>query len=141
MACLITGASGCATEPKIRSEAKVTLVANAAEGTRGPAVDGRWQEFRGYLQEVIDRVNGEWEKILMANTSFPPFGTRADVTFTLNRRGEVTRINFVDGDCGDLGQRAGASAITRSAPYGVWTDDMVKVLGEEQQMTFTFYYR
>jgi hypothetical protein len=33
------------------------------------------------------------------------------------------------------------SAITKPAPYGPWTDDMKAVLGEQQEMTFTFYYQ
>jgi len=33
------------------------------------------------------------------------------------------------------------TAITDRAPYGTWTDDMKAVLGEQQEMTFTFYYQ
>jgi hypothetical protein len=38
-------------------------------------------------------------------------------------------------------ERACMSAITDRAPYGEWTDDMKAVLGEQQEMTFTFYYQ
>jgi len=37
--------------------------------------------------------------------------------------------------------RACVSAITTRAPYGDWTDDMIAVLGSEQEMTFSFYYQ
>jgi len=32
------------------------------------------------------------------------------------------------------------SAITDTAPYGDWTDDMIAILGNEQSLTFVFYY-
>ena len=33
------------------------------------------------------------------------------------------------------------SAITTPAPYGAWSEDMVSVLGNEQEMTFLFFYQ
>ena len=33
------------------------------------------------------------------------------------------------------------AAIEQGQPYGPWPEDMVKTLGDEEQMTFTFYYR
>ena len=37
--------------------------------------------------------------------------------------------------------RKGHLAITDRAPYGPWTDDMIAMLGKQQEMTFTFYYQ
>ena len=33
------------------------------------------------------------------------------------------------------------SAITDARPTDQWTDDMIAVLGTQQEMTFTFYYQ
>jgi len=33
------------------------------------------------------------------------------------------------------------SAITERAPYGEWSEDMIALLGKEQELTFTFHYQ
>jgi hypothetical protein len=47
----------------------------------------------------------------------------------------------VEGTAGNQAEKACAAAITARAPYGPWTDDMIAVLGEEQELTFVFYYQ
>lgn len=73
--------------------------------------------------------------------TFPETGTGVTVTFVLSRKGEITRVISVAGDAGDIAERICVSAITTPAPYDEWTEDMVKVLGTEQEMTFRFYYQ
>lgn len=104
-------------------------------------VDARWSNYARYLKQMTDAIQMEWEQLLTRNRSYPDPGTSVTVKFTLNREGEIARIALVTGDAGDEAMRACVSAITNRAPYGKWTDDMVKVLGEGQQMTFRFYYR
>jgi hypothetical protein len=108
----------------------------------GPtAVDARWSNYGQYLQQLIETVQIQWERILTQSNVYPPSGTKVSVKFVLNKKGEISRILNVDGDAGDQGKRACASAITARAPYGPWTDDMVAMLGDEQEMTFTFFYQ
>ena len=59
----------------------------------------------------------------------------------MDSKGLIARIVNVDSTAKDAAERACMSAITDRAPYGEWTDDMKAVLGEEQEMTFTFYYQ
>jgi len=47
----------------------------------------------------------------------------------------------VEGTAGNQAEKACTSAITSRAPYGPWTEDMISVLGESQEMTFMFYYQ
>ena len=47
----------------------------------------------------------------------------------------------VDGTAGNQAEKACTSAITARAPYGPWTDDMIAVLGQSQELTFTFFYQ
>jgi hypothetical protein len=62
------------------------------------------------------------------------------ISFRLNSKGEIAEILKVDGDAGEYGTRASLSAIQERAPYRAWTKEMVAVLGEDQVITFTFYY-
>jgi hypothetical protein len=64
------------------------------------------------------------------------------VKFRLDRTGSIAEIISVGpSTVADQASRACVSAITSRAPYGNWTDDMVQVLGESQELTFSFYYQ
>lgn len=103
--------------------------------------DARWSNYGQYLQQLIESVQIQWERILTQSRVYPGSGTKVVVKFVLNQKGEVSRILGVTGTTGDLGQQSCVSAITMRSPYGEWTDDMKSVLGESQELTFTFYYQ
>jgi len=60
----------------------------------------------------------------------------------MNSKGEISKIVRVDptGAPSDAAIRACEAGITARSPYGQWTEDMIAVLGEQQEMTFVFYY-
>jgi hypothetical protein len=103
--------------------------------------DARWSNYGEYLQRLIDDVQAEWDKLLDNSDARPPSSTHVLVTFRLNSDGNVSMIVKVDGNAGDLGQKYCVSAITDRGSYGKWTDDMVAMMGSEQELTFTFYYQ
>jgi hypothetical protein len=105
------------------------------------AWDAKWSNYGQYLQKLIDTVQIQWERVLTESRIYPTSGTNVKVVFNLNSKGEVSRIVSVEGTAGNQAEKACASAITARAPYGPWTDDMVAVLGEEQELTFVFYYQ
>jgi hypothetical protein len=102
--------------------------------------DARWSNYGEYLQRLIDTVQAEWDNILSNSNAYPSSGTQVLVTFILKSDGSVKFVN-VDGNASDLGKKYCTAAITDRAPYGKWTDDMVAIMGPEQQLTFTFYYQ
>lgn len=105
------------------------------------AWDARWSDYGQYLQKLIDTVQIQWERILIESRVYPVSGTSVKVVFVLDSQGAIARIVSVEGTAGNQAEKACASAITSRSPYGPWTDDMISVLGEEQQLTFTFYYQ
>jgi len=108
----------------------------------GPtAVDARWSNYGAYLQRMIDTVQTQWERILIESRVSPASGSTVTVKFVMDSDGKIVRIVNVDSTASDSASRACMSAITDRAPYGVWTDDMKAMLGEKQEMTFTFYYQ
>lgn len=130
--------------PRLERRARPAIFTENKIGTAniGPtAVDARWSNYGQYLQQLIETVQIQWDRILIQSRVYPSSGTKVVVKFILNQKGEVARIIGVDGTAGEQGQRACVSAITARSPYGDWTSDMVAVLGEEQEMTFTFYYQ
>lgn len=108
----------------------------------GPvAFDARWSNYGAYLQRMIEAVQIQWERILMGSKVYPPSGTMVTVKFIINSEGNVSQIVRVENKSNEQGERACISAITDRAPYGPWTDDMKAVLGEQQELTFAFYYQ
>ena len=105
------------------------------------AFDAKWSNYGQYLQKMIETVQIQWERILIESRVSPPSGTSVKVVFRMNTEGRISEIVSVDGTAGNQAEKACTSAITARAPYGPWTDDMIAVLGDSQELTFTFFYQ
>ncbi|KXU35985.1 hypothetical protein AXK11_04705 [Cephaloticoccus primus] len=127
---------------KVRARPAIFTENLAGTANIGPTgIDARWSNYGQYLQQLIETVQIQWDRILLQSRVYPGSNTQVSVKFAINDRGEIARIVSVEGSAGELGKQSCVSAITSRAPYGEWTDDMKRILGEEQEMTFTFYYR
>ena len=108
----------------------------------GPtAVDAKWSNYGVYLQRMIETVQIQWDRILLSSTLYPPQGTTVTVSFKIDSNGKITSIVAAKSTSNDQGKEACISAIMARSPYGKWSEDMVAVLGESQDITFTFYYQ
>ena len=105
------------------------------------AVDAKWSNYGAYLQRMIDTVQIQWERILSESKIYPAPGSTVTVKFVMDDEGKIARIVNVDTTASESASHACVSGITDRAPYGPWTDDMKAVLGDHQEMTFTFYYQ
>jgi hypothetical protein len=132
-------------QPKPRprlTQARQNILQNRLSGTSNIGVlgiDARWSEYGEYMQELIEIVQASWYSILENSKISPKSGTHVIVTFRLNSSGEVT-IQSVEETAGKPGAYACQSAITDRQPYRKWTEQMIAVLGNEQSITFSFYY-
>jgi hypothetical protein len=108
----------------------------------GPtAVDPRWSSYGAYLQRIIDKVQDQWERIIIDQRAAPAPGRQVAVKFIMDAEGRIAKIVNVESTANEAEVRACVSAITDRAPYGPWTNEMRAALGEQQEMTFTFYYQ
>jgi len=105
------------------------------------AYDAKWSAYGEYLQRLIDAVQGQWERLIRRSSFYPTSGSTVRVVFKLDATGVISEVVRVDGTGAELARRLCVSAITERAPYGDWTDDMIAVLGREQEITFTFFYQ
>jgi hypothetical protein len=104
------------------------------------AYDAKWSNYGQYLQKMIESVQIQWERILIESRVSPPSGTSVKVVFRMDVEGKISQIVEVVGTAGNQAEKACTSAITSRAPYGPWTEDMIAVLGQSQELTFTFFY-
>ena len=152
---LIEGATGLqpAIDPKRprprpqvvrQQQVRPAILAENKFGTKNIgniAVDARWSSYGEYLRRMIDVVQTQWEGILMQTRLFPPPGSSVTVKFILNSEGLIAQIVDVEHNSTQSAVDACINGITARVPYDHWTDDMKAVLGEQQEMTFTFYYQ
>jgi hypothetical protein len=100
----------------------------------------KWSSYGAYLHKMMEAIQVQWERILIDSRTDPPSGTTVTVKFTLGSKGQITEILNVESNSSEQGKQSCVSAITLTAPYGDWTDDMIAILGNSQELTFQFYY-
>lgn len=123
--------------------ARPSPLANREFGTENigaVAYNAKWSAYGEYLQKFIESVDIQWKRIIEQSNVYPVAGTKVVVKFRMDAKGDIAEILNVEGSGGRPAQDACVSAIVARAPYGEWPEDMVGVLGESQEMTFTFHY-
>ena len=94
------------------------------------------------MQTVIVLVDKKWQWIIDNTKNQIPAGTVVKVKFKIEAKaGEVSEILDVDSIGSKNAQDMCVSAIVSNSPYGVWTPEMIAVLGQSQEITFAFYYQ
>jgi len=129
--------------PRIARNVRPAVLADNKIGTPNVGItgqDAKWSNYGQYLQRLIDIVQIQWEDLNERSKISPPSGTKISVKFRLDSEGKITEIIYADSNGGEQAKRICISAITDRAPYGKWTDDMTAMLGDSQELTFTFYY-
>lgn len=125
-------------------KARSSPVANRELGTENIGVvayDAKWSAYGEYLQKFFETVEVQWKRILDQTNVWPTAGTKVTVRFRMDSKGDVPRIIDVKSNGNRSFESACVSAIVARAPYGPWTEDMLRVLGDSQEFTFSFEIR
>ncbi len=106
--------------------------------------DGNWGAYRPYLENLIGNVRTEWAQAVARRAdSLHAAGNTVEVNFILNSRGEIARVLSVHPSPGTDPAviKVCVDSLRAGSPFGVWTDDMVSVLGPSREITIGFTYR
>lgn len=103
-------------------------------------IDSRWSNYGAYLQRLIDAVQGQFDRLNDESRIMPPTGTVVTVKFRMNKEGAISEIISAESTGGKQAETICVTSITSRSPYGKWTDDMIAMLGDSQEMTWRFYY-
>ena len=123
------------TGPIMRSAGRAPVMANIA-------VNARFTAFGDYLQRMFDAVGFQFQ--LLASRLTPPqseISTRVIVEYILTLEGEVSEANVIYTTAGRAATLICRDAIHSTAPYGPWSEEMIRTLGDEQKIRITFIYR
>ena len=123
-------------------KARPTPLANREFGTENigaVAYNAKWSAYGEYMQKFIESVDIQWQRIVEQSNVYPVAGTKVVVKFRINSKGEIAEVEPKSSG-GRAAIASCVSAIVFRKSYGVWSDDMIAVLGESQEITFTFLY-
>jgi hypothetical protein len=134
-------------QPKPRprlTAAMPSIITTRTQGTTNAGImgqDARWSEYGDYLHELEEIIVTQWYRILEESRVSPPRGSHVTITFKINSKGETEIIKVEDAESGKQGVWSCQNAIQARQPYRKWSDAMIAVLGDEQQLVFGFYYQ
>jgi hypothetical protein len=105
-------------------------------------VDSRLTDFGDYTQRALEAIQAEWHR-LIREVSLGSSSAFSSVTveFYLDQAGSVDEARVVETTSGELGTMICLDAIYARAPYGRWTGEMKRILGERTRIEITFHYR
>jgi hypothetical protein len=124
--------SGCATRWPMPPDIGESLIS---------AKDSRWSNHGKYLTQFLKTIQAQWYAILAESRLAPRRGSGADVTFTINSKGETDIVKVSNADCGKLGVMACENAVIYSQPYPKWSGQMIADIGDSQTITVSFQYQ
>jgi hypothetical protein len=104
------------------------------------SVSANWNMHDAYIHKMVNSIEGQWSRILNQSKTTPPAGTFVAVKFTMDSKGRITEILGVEGTSSERGKDCCISALTNTAPYGAWTNEMIASLGTSQELTLRFSY-
>ncbi len=104
------------------------------------AVDAKASKFGEYMERLIETVKFNWDD-LVQRSSTEEGKSVVKIKFMLNSAGVVTDIEILEGTTSRaIGIYMCRQAIERGVPYGEWPEGLVEMFGEEEDITFNFYY-
>jgi len=105
-------------------------------------VNSRLTDYGEYTQRALEAIQAEWHR-LIREVSLGADSTFSSVTvvFFIDKSGSISRASIEESTASELGAMICLDAIYARAPYGVWTRDMIRTLGDETRVEITFHYR
>lgn len=106
------------------------------------AIDARFSEFGAYQQRMMETISHQWN-LLGRSMSYlsADIGTHVVVSFVLHSDGNISDFTILYTTASRAATLLVQDAVMSPAPFGLWTEEMVRILGESQDIRITFYYR
>ncbi len=105
------------------------------------AVDARFTQYGDYLQRLIEAIGTQWTLMCRESSRMlPDRGTYAMISFIINEQGQVVQLNIDQSTTSGMALNLCKDAILSRAPFGNWSEDMVKTLGDAQMIKIHFTY-
>lgn len=118
----------------------LTMKSNTATNEIGSvSLDAKFSEFGEYTQRMLEAIQAAWY-VTCERSAVHARGSVV-VSFTLCADGSIKSSKVLQSSASELATYACRDAIESRAPYEAWGEKMIRLFGEEQTTTLTFYYR
>lgn len=121
------------TGPLLKSKSSASRRGNLA-------IDATFSEFGEYEQQFYAAIQAGWYQEI---DFFQPIDTasRVHVRFRIKADGTVDKVEAVKTTASKIATIICETAISKRSPFRPWTEEMVRVFGEEQWINVVFNYR
>ena len=122
--------------PILRSKSKASRIGKIA-------IDCKLHPYGVYVQQMLQAVESQWHQLVKGSIPYiqkdkiPP---EIVYSFVLNSNGKVSEITSLRPKDDNLAADLCRQAISSRAPFGEWSDEMIKDLGESDLVTIKFSY-
>jgi hypothetical protein len=117
------------------------LKSQSSASRRGAlAIDATFSEFGEYEQQFYAAIQTGWYQEI---EFFQPIdtGSRVHVRFRIQADGTVDKVEAVKSTASKIATVICENAISKRSPFRPWTEEMVRVFGEERWINVVFNYR
>ncbi|MDQ8203159.1 hypothetical protein [Pelagicoccus sp. SDUM812003] len=105
------------------------------------AADAKASKFGEYMERVIEAVKINWDN-LANRSSHKERNSMVRVRFVIDRYGYVSDMEILEGTTSKaIGIYMCREAIERGAPYGDWPAELIELFGDDEDLTFQFFYQ
>lgn len=131
--------------PQVRLRQLPQVTALNAGGVRRPgvvAINSKFSEFGAYEQRMFEAIVKQWY-LLCERHAFTAgdIGTSVEVNFTVNTQGEISDFEIKRTSASNTATMFCQDAVLSRAPFGVWTEQMTRMLGETTPVSIRFFYQ
>ena len=121
------------TGPLLKSESSARRRGNLA-------IDATFSEFGEYERQFYAAIQVGWYQEI---EFFQPIdtGSRVHVRFRIKADGTVDKVETVKSTASKIATVICENAISKRSPFRPWTEEMVRVFGEERWINVVFNYR
>jgi hypothetical protein len=102
-------------------------------------IDARFSQFGEYQTRMVEAVSQRWHA-LCSSRAYGEHGTHVRLRFILTRDGNVRGMETLETTAQSVGVMLCRTAIEQGQSFGLWTEDMVREIGNEDVIVFNFYY-
>ncbi|MCR5184185.1 MAG: hypothetical protein K6B46_05765 [Opitutales bacterium] len=140
---LIEGVPAPTTQPKVLPAPglkSLLMKSNTRTNEIGTiAIDARYSEYGEYTQRMLEAIEASWYKLCENKIT----GARGHVVvrFCLRSDGVISSSSILESTAGEVAAYACRDAIESRAPFEEWSQEMIELLGEEEETVISFHYR
>ena len=106
------------------------------------AIEAKFSDFGDYIQRMYEAIGYQW--LLLANQTrraSAQISSRVVLEFVIFKEGKIEDLRVVHSTAGQTATVICKDAVQSRSPFGLWTEEMVQTLGDEQTIRITFIYR